>query len=245
MTQASVGFHCPECLDRSGQRILTARTIRAAATPYVTFALIAVNVAVYALAQTRTGFVTDYSLIGDLSAPRGFGVAGIGVGNGEWYRIFTGAFLHANTLHLLMNMYVLYILGRQLEGPLGRAGFAAVYTTSLITGSLGVLLLEPDAITVGASGAVFGLFGFAVAAQRARGINPFDTGLGGIILINLAFTFLVPNISIGGHLGGLIGGFIAGQVTEVVTPRLGWPKLAGAALVALVGGAGFLACLAV
>ncbi len=77
-------------------------------------------------------------------------------------------------------------------------------------GSLGVLLLDPTALTVGASGAVFGLMGVLVFVQRSRGLGLFDTGLGGLLVINLVFTFLVSGISIGGHLGGLVGGLIAG-----------------------------------
>src|SRR3546814_10664601 len=82
----------------------------------------------------------------------------------------------------------------------------------MLTGSFGVLLLSPDSLTVGASGAVFGLMGAALAVFRARGINPVDTGLGGAVMINLLITFTLPGISVGGHVGGLIGGFIAGWI---------------------------------
>src|SRR3546814_2076735 len=97
------------------------------------------------------------------------------------------------------------------------------------------MVLEPDALTVGASGAVFGLFGYAVMGQFVRGINPLQTGLGAVILINLAFTLLVPGISIGGHVGGLLGGLIAGFLHDVVRRLLGDPAAVGIALVAAFG----------
>jgi membrane associated rhomboid family serine protease len=106
-------------------------------------------------------------------------------------------------------MYILYWLGTMLEPPLGHARFVALYFTSLVSGSFGALLFSPHAFTVGASGAVFGLMGAAFVMQRARGIDPMQSGIGPIILLNLAISFLVPNISIGGHLGGLIGGAAA------------------------------------
>src|SRR3546814_104631 len=161
----------------------------------------------------------DYALIGQGLPAEGL----LGVAEGEWYRLVTGGFLHGSLLHLGFNMYVLWILGKQLEPSLGRVGFAAVYFASMLAGSLGVMVLEPDALTVGASGAVFGLFGYAVVGQFVRGINPLQTGLGAVILINLAFTFLVPGISIGGHVGGLLGGLIAGFLHDVVRRRLGAP----------------------
>lgn len=247
MHQASVGFHCPECVKASGQKVYTARSLSASATAYVTTVLVAVNVAIHVLSSGgglgRPSFAVqlDYALIG-----RGFSSAEglIGVEAGEWYRLVTGGFLHGSLLHLGFNMYVLWILGKQLEPALGRVAFTAVYFTSMLAGSLGVMLLEPEALTVGASGAVFGLFGYAVVAQLVRGINPLTTGIGGIIALNLVFTFVVPGISIGGHVGGLIGGFIAGVLHDVVRPKLGLPGWSGAILVTAFGAVCALASLA-
>ena len=114
--------------------------------------------------------------------------------------------------------------------------FAALYFASLLAGSLGALMFaEPNQETVGASGAVFGLMAAAFVLQRARGVDPWRSGLGPIILINLAFPFFAPglNISIGGHVGGLIGGAVAALAIE----RLGavrrgdlYPVLACAAV---------------
>ena len=120
----------------------------------------------------------------------------------------SSGFLHANLIHIGFNMFVLYQLGKLLEPALGRLRFGLVYAVALFSGGLGVLLLDPNRFTVGASGAVFGLMGAAVAAFRSRGINPFATGLGRHDRHQPLFTFTIPGISIGGHVGGLIGGFI-------------------------------------
>jgi len=109
-------------------------------------------------------------------------------------------------------MYFLYVLGQMLEPAVGRVKFGVLYFVSLLCGSFGALLLNPNSVTVGASGAVFGLMGGAVIALRARGVNPFDTGLGMVILLNLGITFIIPGISIGGHVGGLAGGLVAGYI---------------------------------
>lgn len=244
MHQASVGFHCPECVRAGKQQVYTARALRPSSAVPVTMALVAMNVAIYVVTSLATGLrepsfdvQLDFAMIGQGVARSGFGVEQIGVAAGEWYRLITGGFLHGGLLHLAFNMYVLWILGKQLEGVVGRVAFTAIYFASLLAGSFGVMLLEPDALTVGASGAVFGLFGYAVVAQWSRGINPMQTGLGGIILLNLAFTFLVPGISIGGHVGGLVGGFVAGLAHDAIRRRLGGPEWLAVGAVAAVGAA--------
>jgi membrane associated rhomboid family serine protease len=163
------------------------------------------------------------------------------VAHGEWYRLITGGFLHANILHLGMNMFALWILGSQLEAAVGRLRFALVYGSALLAGSFGVMLLSPHDPTVGASGAIFGLLGLALAAQRSQGINIWQSGLGGILLINLAFTFGIRGISIGGHIGGLVGGYLCGVVLYELGPRLRNTTLSlvlcgSVGAVALVGG---------
>ena len=106
-------------------------------------------------------------------------------------------------------MYILCWLGHLLEPALGPPRFLALYFASLLAGSFGALLLSPTRCTVGASGAVFGLMAAAFVMQRGRGIDPMQSGIGPVILLNLGITFLLPGISIGGHLGGLIGGAAA------------------------------------
>ncbi|RMH71365.1 MAG: rhomboid family intramembrane serine protease, partial [Actinomyces sp.] len=120
--------------------------------------------------------------------------------------------LHDGLIHLAFNMWALWILGSQLERVLGRARFTGLYVGSLLAGAFGVLLVSPDVPTVGASGAVFGLMGAALMVQRAAGIDPWSSGLGAVIAVNLLITFAVPRISLGGHLGGLLGGVILGAV---------------------------------
>ena len=236
MRQASVGFHCPECTRTHGQKVVRGSQLRT--RPLVTNLLIALNVAIFVWGmgsglETRNAVVFDGGLIGHATVG-GQTVPGIGVAAGEWWRIVTSGFLHANLIHIGMNCLVLYQLGQLLEPAIGRLRFAIVYVVALLSGSFGVLLIAPDQLTVGASGAVFGLMGVAVALMRARGINVFDTGLGGTIALNLVFTFAIPGISIGGHVGGLIGGFLAGYLLTDLGPKhLRDPRLTAFATVLL------------
>ena len=235
MTQASVGFHCPECVKGSGQRVLTARQLRI--DPIATKVLIGLNAAVYVLAAATGGarglgalpdstLVNELLLIGAGAVREDGQLVVVGVAEGEWWRLVTGGFLHANLIHLGMNMLFLWILGSMLEPALGRARFVGLYVASLLAGSAGVMLMDPEAATVGASGAIFGLLGAAVVLQRSRGIDPWRSGLGTLVIVNLAFTFLVPGISVGGHLGGLIGGAATGVVVFALERRTSSPAAA-------------------
>ncbi len=205
MTTTAVGMRCPECA-RQKTKVHTAATLTR--TPQLTFALIAINVVAYlASASGGSGFGGASGSVlakGDIYA---FVVA-----DGEWWRIITAGFLHANVLHIAFNMYLLYVLGTMLEPAIGKLRFGLIYVVSLIGGSFGCLLLEPNNAAVGASGAVFGLMGAAILALRSRGIDPWQSGLGVTLLLNLAITFVIPNISIGGHLGGLAAGGIVGYL---------------------------------
>jgi membrane associated rhomboid family serine protease len=245
MHQASVGFHCPECTKQSGQKVIRASQLRT--KNVVTNVLIAINAAVFVAGigsglSTKDQFVEDGGLIANAVDRSGHL---IGVANGQWYRIISSGFLHENIVHIGLNMWVLYLLGQLLEPVLGRLRFALVYVVAMLAGGLGVLVLAPNQLTVGASGAIFGLMGAAVAVMRSRGINPFATGIGTTILLNLLITFTIPNISIGGHIGGLIGGFVAGWLLVDLPPS--WnrnPAVPIAALVA-VGAVLVGACLVV
>jgi membrane associated rhomboid family serine protease len=218
MKTASVGFHCPECTKQGKQKVYTRANIAVLNRPVLTQIIIAINVAVFvaglfyessdALAGEAGGFTRVGGLLGDSLFFSDVGLVK-GVAGGEWWRIVTGGFLHAGLIHIGFNMYLLYMLGSILEPALGRLRFGAIYLTSLLCGSLGVLLISPDQITVGASGAVFGLMGALFYAQRAQGIDPFSTGIGTTIGINLLLTFTIPGISIGGHIGGLVGGLLS------------------------------------
>jgi membrane associated rhomboid family serine protease len=170
---------------------------------------------------------------GSSSQERDLGLFGPAVADGEWWRIVTSGFLHFGILHLAFNMLLLWWLGQMLEPSLGRVRYVLAYAVSLLAGSLGALLLDPDALTGGASGAVFGLMAAAVLLLRRRGVDPMQSGLGGLLVINLLLTFLRPGISIGGHLGGLVGGALAALLLGALEDRPWW--LSSAALVVLGG----------
>lgn len=133
---------------------------------------------------------------------------------GEWWRLVTGAFMHAGLLHIGSNMLLLWFLAQEMEAPLGRLQFSMTYAISVMGGSLGVMLLSPISPTLGASGGVFGLMGALVVLQLRAKHNPWNTGIGGLVLLNLLLTFTVPGISAGGHLGGLLAGGLAGAIVE-------------------------------
>ncbi|HEV2768721.1 MAG TPA: rhomboid family intramembrane serine protease [Solirubrobacteraceae bacterium] len=218
MTSTPVGMRCPEC-SRQTTKVRSLASSRQ--SPDLTRALIAINVAVF-LGLLFTGGGGLGAIGGpliELGALNGFAVA-----EGEWWRLVTGGFLHAGLLHILFNMYILYILGSLLEPGIGRLRFGLIYGVSLLGGSLGAILLSPDANTVGASGAVFGLMGAAIIGMRAQGIDPMQSGLGLTLLLNLGITFLIPGISIGGHLGGLAAGFLVGWLLLDAPRRLGSDK---------------------
>src|SRR6266516_3579251 len=128
-----------------------------------------------------------------------------GLDQGEWWRLITAAFLHASILHIGMNMVVLWIVGAPVEQALGRGRFLVLYIVSGLAGSAGALIFSPDAVTVGASGAIFGILGAALVLESQRSYVLGGQAFG-LIVINLVLTFAIPNISVGGHLGGLAGG---------------------------------------
>ncbi len=212
MTPTPVGMRCPEC-SRQKTKVRTAATIRR--DPTLAYVLIAINVIAF-LAMSAGGGGIDGR--GGTVYSNGY-LFGPDVADGDWWRIVSAGFLHAGLLHLAFNMYFLYFLGTLLEPEIGKLRFAAIYFVSLIGGSFGALLISPDAVTVGASGAVFGLMGAAMLAMRARGIDPMQSGLGITLLLNLGITFLIPNISIGGHIGGLVAGGIVGFVMFEIAER--------------------------
>jgi membrane associated rhomboid family serine protease len=212
MTTTPVGMRCPEC-SRQKTKVRTAATLTR--VPQLTYALIAINLIAFVAASSGGSFGTSGPVYdnGVLYAAA--------VADGEWWRIATAGFLHAGLLHIAFNMYFLYFLGTLLEPAIGKLRFGIIYFVSLVGGSFGALLLtsNPNAGTVGASGAVFGLMGAAILAMRARGIDPMQSGLGVTLLLNLGITFLIPGISIGGHLGGLAAGGIVGYLLFEVAER--------------------------
>ncbi len=213
MTATPVGMRCPDC---SKQRTPVRSLQTMYAAPTATYVLIGINVLLWLGTAISGGSSSevfdDFSLLAAAYQQTPEGVQQVGVAAGEWWRLVTGGFLHApnNPLHIMFNMYALYWLGTMLEPVLGRGRFLGLYFASLLAGSLGALALtDPNRATVGASGAVFGLMAAAFVMQHARGVNPMQSGIGPVILLNLGITFLIPGISIGGHIGGLIGGALA------------------------------------
>jgi membrane associated rhomboid family serine protease len=215
--------------------------------PQVTYALIVINVVAF-LAEGNFSFgggpinkvYTEGALLGSFP-----GAPNLGVAHGQWWRIVTSGFLHENLVHIGFNMYILYILGMQLEPVLGRVKFGVIYAVALLTGSFGALLVSPHVYTVGASGAVFGIMGAFAVELRARQLPLMGGrlgGIGGLILINLVISFTLPGISWGGHVGGLIGGAIAALVIRL-GDRMRAPALAlaGCGAIAVAAFAGSIA----
>jgi membrane associated rhomboid family serine protease len=215
MTPTPVGMRCPDCAGQK-QRVQSLRSMHV--DPTVTYVLIAINVLMFLGSGAGGSFLTGSGGSSRVFQDLALWGPAIDIGHDYW-RLVTAGFLHSGLLHIGFNMYILYWLGTMLEPALGHARFLALYFTSLLAGSFGALLLSPNAVTVGASGAVFGLMGAAFVMQRARGIDPMQSGIGPVILLNLAISFVIPNISIGGHLGGLICGAAAAFAMERLAGR--------------------------
>ena len=235
MHTASVGFHCPACIApqsiNHGRKRISARSFargaNASEQSLTTRTLIAVNLFAFLVTLFRGGSLSsgggdvtiDFGLVGYGRVLSAFSIDYVGIAEGEWWRMFTGGFLHAGFIHLAFNMFLLWMLGSQLERLLGPTSYLILYFGSLLSGALGVMLLDPLALTVGASGAVFGLMGATVVYQLRRGVSPWSNGIGTLLIINLIYTFARPNISVGGHLGGLLGGLLIGWLIDEMNKK--------------------------
>ena len=235
MHTASVGFHCPACIApqsiNHGRKRISARSFargaNASEQSLTTRTLIAVNLFAFLVTLFRGGSLSSgggdvtiaFGLVGYGRVLSAFSIDYVGIAEGEWWRMFTGGFLHAGFIHLAFNMFLLWMLGSQLERLLGPTSYLILYFGSLLSGALGVMLLDPLALTVGASGAVFGLMGATVVYQLRRGVSPWSNGIGTLLIINLIFTFARPNISVGGHLGGLLGGLLIGWLIDEMNKK--------------------------
>ena len=199
---AAVGHQCVECVQAGAQTIRQPRTPfggrQRSATPVVTYALIAVNVAAFIAEMASRSWQQELTLWPPA------------VAEGQFYRLVTAAFLHYGATHLVLNMWALYVVGPPLEMWLGRLRFGALYALSGLGGSVLVYLISPlNSATAGASGAIFGLFGatFVVARRLTLDVR----WVAAVIVINLVFTFVVPaissqRISWQAHVGGLVTG---------------------------------------
>jgi membrane associated rhomboid family serine protease len=245
MTFAPVGIRCPEHANMGAPASSPARTVRTArrrvashAAP-ATMTLIGLNVLVYVITVVNGVGLNDPQgrlyYRGALFVSNVF-LPGEGLAYGEWWRILTATFLHASLLHIGMNMLVLYMLGMAVEQALGTGRFVMVYVASGIAGSAGAILLSPNAPTVGASGAIYGIMGSLLVLEYMA-TGSFAGQAMGFIVINLAITFAIPGISIGGHLGGLTGGIIAtyalARTRFSPNAALGPALVAGVALVSI------------
>ena len=204
MTPTPVGMRCPECARQKTRvtRGVGEATLRTTAP--ATFFLIAANVAVF-IAEIATG-AGGFETLSSSLIPE-FGLFGPSVAEGEWYRLLTCGFLHAGLFHIAGNMILLFFLGRILEPGVGTARFVAIYFVSLFAGSFGALLLTPDSLSIGASGAVFGVLAATFVIARGRGVDALASTVGILLVLNLAISFGVRGISLGAHLGGLAAGF--------------------------------------
>jgi membrane associated rhomboid family serine protease len=217
MTSTPVGMRCPECAQ---QRTRVRNPVGAAtgSDAPATYVIIALCVAAF-VAELAAGGTS--AVEGGGRVIRDFALFGPAVADGEPYRIVTSAFLHAGLLHLGLNMFALYILGTLLEPAIGTPRFVAIYAASILGGSFVALLLDPNELTVGASGGIFGLMAAAFLIARHRGLDQLASQIGFFVVLNLVFTFSIPNISIGAHLGGLAGGALAALlVTSIERRRL-------------------------
>jgi membrane associated rhomboid family serine protease len=213
MRSASVGQQCVDCVGEGARSTRQPRTVfggRPAAGAVVTWTLVAINVAVFLVTWIRPGVVTDLEMLGYAQYARGGAMHGVAAG--EWYRLITSAFVAGSGLgglalvDILFNMWALIFVGPALEGFFGRMRFLAVYLLSAVGGAvMYYLLAPPNYPAVGASGAIFGLFGaWFVVARRLR-LN--SRGIAVLIAINLALSFWFHNyIAWQDHIGGLLTG---------------------------------------
>ncbi|WP_069164932.1 rhomboid family intramembrane serine protease [Nocardia altamirensis] len=205
---AAVGQHCVDCLRQEQRDVRPVRTVAGAqagrAQPYVTYALIVINVAVFAITAAQAQSVVDNqtaALFGRwvLFPPY--------VADGQWWRVIGSGFLHFGPIHLLLNMFALYVIGRDTELVLGRLRYLAVYLVSMLGGAAAVMVFSQDSATAGASGAVYGLFGAITVILIRLRQNPNQMLI--LIAINVFISFSLPGISLWGHLGGLAAGTLA------------------------------------
>lgn len=225
--EAPVGYQCPDCASGGIQPRRLTHMVR---QPRVTQGLVAIIAVIFVVTQVDQQAIFLR-----------FGLRPFSVGEGQWWRLVTSAFLHAGIFHVAFNGILLWRLGEMLEAAVGHARFIAVFALGLAGGAAGVMALSwitvatnlarlpvigpivatsPVGITVGASGAVFGLMGAAVVGMRNRGINPWRTDIGMLVLLNLGITVVFSSaISVGGHVGGLLAGLLGGRLVLVSRER--------------------------
>jgi membrane associated rhomboid family serine protease len=244
LVQASIGSHCVDCVKAAKPDVKTRAKFWNARQPtLVTYVLIAINVAVFIWMV-----ITDtHTLSGD--ATRAHFDLGLNRGilayDHNWYRLVTAGFIHFGPLHIAFNMLLLYQLGQLLEPALDRVKFTLLYFAALLGGSLAALAFQPNGLSGGASGAVFGLMTAAAIGLHRRGVNVFSTGIGTTLILNVVITFgLGSRIGWSAHLGGAVVGAVCGFVL-LAPPHKPMPKWAGYAVPAVIGVASVIASVVV
>ncbi len=200
----------------------------------ITYGLIGLNLLFYAVSIFYTGSVVDMPAGGlvDLGAVYGPFV----VVEGEWWRLLTAMFLHGGMTHLLMNMFSLYIIGRPMELYFSPKSYLSLYLLTGIVGGLVSIVVHPETVAIGASGAIFGVFGalsgyfFAYRRELGEHAHQFMKDFALIIGINLILGFSIPNIDVSAHAGGLVSGLIGGLIVARHPERL-WIFVVGMLLV--------------
>jgi membrane associated rhomboid family serine protease len=230
MRPASVGFQCPECVREGSASVRQPRTVLGGPVRrregLATATLIGLCVLGFGAQYALGDFTSRFELFGGGPSVAGPDPAS-GVAGGAVWRLLTTGFLHGSPVHLAVNMFSLWVLGRPLEAALGRLRFVGLYLTGLLGSSaVAYLLTPPYQPVVGASGAIFALLGAMFVLGRRLGIDV--RSLSGVLIINLAISFLVPNISWQAHLGGLATGALVGAGLLVAgQQRRPLPGLAG------------------
>lgn len=218
MHQASVGYQCPECVREGSRRVRVPRTAAGGLLPrqagVVTFTIIGINVVMFLATLATGGTGGSFFRWGAMLSSSAYDMQNgqihllTGVADGAYWRLITSAFLHEGFLHIAFNMYALFIFGPMLERYLGVARFIAMYLTVALGGSLFVYLLSPErALTIGASGAIFGLFAVALVLMIRQRQNV--TFLLVLLAINAVIS-LQGGVSWQGHLGGFVTGAVLG-----------------------------------
>lgn len=237
LRDASVGYHCVDCVNEGQRGVRRPRTFVGAelnTRPVVTPVLIALNVLIFGITAFQARSIASNAL-----SPLFFDLRlrAFEVYDGEWWRLLTSGFLHYGPLHLALNMFALYVLGRDLEPAFGRRRFLALYVVSMLGGGVAVYLFDDVGTSVaGASGAVYGLMGALLVTLLKLKLN--TNSLLMVIGLNVVMSFTLPNISWLGHFGGIAAGaaLAAGLIYAPAQRRERWQSAAVVASVVILLG---------
>ena len=234
-------------MDTENPEDFAARLHALTPTAWVTPAIVAINVAVFVIMIASGVHIWSPEIAALVDWGANFGPRTTG---GEPWRLFTSMYLHIGILHIAMNMFVLWQAGRLVERLVGNASFALMYTLSGLAGSIASVAYQPTAVSAGASGAVFGVFGCLVAIYLTRrradsiSVKAIERAGGGAVAFigyNLVIGANIEGIDMAAHVGGLIGGFVCGLVLSLPLTLDGKARRTRRAIVLAVGGCVVLA----